>query len=649
MLSHSGNLIDLLKKTPGVIMSGEKHFTVVGRREQPLILINNREIKDVAELESLRSIDVESIEIDKNPSSKYAASVKSVIHIRTRSQLKDMISAQIANDTYLKRNVSDNPSMRLAYRKGIMSSMLSYNYGYLDDKIYETSYKDIYYENYTLSNSLDYKSRSKLNYHTVLMGADLILGKSRLGVQYLYRESDRRANKISQNTILKDLDTVNKEIRDRSNLDRTLHSVSLNYVYERSKNSELTLITDFARASNTTKNLIDEKNQKDQSTTQVDLFGRAIYKVYTGYLNYNFMMPSGYKVDIGGQYSFVDNSTNVLSEKSYIPNPNKEKTIQKDETIAGYINIRKRWGKLSGYLGFRYEYADSRVNLDSSDSIQRVNRYYSDIFPNLRVNYEVSDKVNMTLNIARYISRPNFSELNPSIYYEDSLSYVTGNPLVKPTYINEVSLGADIGSSVSMSMRYAYYRDQRVQTAIVDDNLLDVTKMIPINLKKSESLTFDVMYSFSSKKFDMNYSAGLVLPKARIAYMDGTKRINKLSWNMNCNINFSINKHFSIYSNFTYFSSNESLLTYEYSTNNLTVGIMGLFCKKRLSIDLSGVDLLDGSNWNNWNEKYKNIATRNRGSYDSRGLRLNIAYSFDANKITLKSKRSNTSVLNRTN
>ncbi|WP_101690435.1 outer membrane beta-barrel family protein [Dysgonomonas massiliensis] len=649
MLSHTGNLVDLLKRTPGIIMSGEKKFSVLGRNEQALILINNREIKNIAELESLRSVDVESIEIDKSPSSQYAASVKSLIHIKTKLLLKDMISAQIANDSYFKRKVSDNPSMRIAYRRGVISSMMSYNYGYWDDKIYEKSYKDIYNENYTLSNNSDYVSRSKLNSHTVSIGSDLFLGKNRFGVQYLYRGSDRSGNKISENTILKDASAINKQIRDKSHLDRTLHSFSLNYVYERNKNSVLSLIADFAKVANDKKNSIEEKNKDVESATMVNVFNRSLYKVYTGYLNYNFTIASDYKIDLGGQYSFVDNSTQISSKKSFAPNPDKEKTIQEDETIAGYINIRKKWGNLSGYLGFRYEYADSRVNLYSSDTIQRMNRYYSDIFPNLRLNYKASDNVNLTFNAARRISRPSFRELDPSIYYEDSLSYTAGNPLIKPTYINEVSVGADVGNSISMNMRYSYYHDQRVQTAIADGNNSDVVKMIPINLKKSESFAFDIMYSYSSKRFDANCSVGLQLPKARIAYLDGTRQINKISWNMNLNIEFLINNHFSLYSNFTYSSSNESLLTYEHSTNDLTIGVIGFFCKKRLTIDLSGVDLLDGSNWNNWDEKYMNIASGSRGSYDSRGVRLNIAYSFDTNKITLKSKRSNTSVLNRTN
>ena len=649
MLSHTGNIVDMLKCTPGIITSGEKSFTVLGRREAPLIMVNNREIKDISELESLRSVDVESIEIDKNPSSKYAASIKSIIHIRTKKQLKDIISTQVANDLQIKRRVSDNPSMRFAIKKGVMSTLVSYNYGYNDDKLYESSYKNIYNSDYILSNESDYTSRSKLNSHTLLAGTDLSFDKNKFGIQYIYRGSDRRASQNSENSLSKRDDLIMKEILDKSFLDRTLHNVSFNYAYERNKNSSLYVIADFAKVKNEKRNAILEKNLTKPSTTNIDVFSRSKYQVYSGKINYDFIIGSAYRIDVGGQFSYVDSDTKLrFNKKTTSLSENREITKQKDGTLAGYLNVRKSWGKLSGYLGFRYEYADSRVNVSSSDTVQELKKYYSDIFPSLMLAYGVSDDLNFVFNASRRVSRPSFGELDPSIYYEDSLNYVTGNPLIEPTFINELGLGAELWSSLSLNMRYSYFQNQRVQTVIADEKNPDLTKMMPINLKKFESFEFDVMYSYSHKKFDTSFSVGLVLPKAKVAYMNKMKKINKLSWNVNVDLNLALNDQFSLYSNFTYYSPEESLLTYSYSTNNLTVGITGIFLKKRLTVDLSGFDLLNGSNWNNWDEKYMNIATGTRGDYDSRGVSLKVAYSFDVNKITLKSKSSNRDVLDRT-
>lgn len=143
VLSHSGSLLDLLKRVPGLIVSKMDDLTVIGRGA-PLVMVNGREIKNKEELEAIRSIDIENIRVDRNPSSAHSASVKSVIYIKTIRHFKDMFSLQANNTFSVKRKVSDNPSVRFSLRKGIISSIFSYNYNHANDKIFETSSKSIF-------------------------------------------------------------------------------------------------------------------------------------------------------------------------------------------------------------------------------------------------------------------------------------------------------------------------------------------------------------------------------------------------------------------------------------------------------------------------------------------------------------------------
>ena len=62
--------MDMFRRTPGMIATGREDFSVIGRGK-PLVIVNDREIKNWEELEAIRSIDIRSIEVDRNPSPAY--------------------------------------------------------------------------------------------------------------------------------------------------------------------------------------------------------------------------------------------------------------------------------------------------------------------------------------------------------------------------------------------------------------------------------------------------------------------------------------------------------------------------------------------------------------------------------------------------
>lgn len=92
------------------------------------------------------------------------------------------------------------------------------------------------------------------------------------------------------------------------------------------------------------------------------------------------------------------------------------------------------------------------------------------------------------------------------------------------------------------------------------------------------------------------------------------------------------------------------MLTYQYATNALNLGIRGVFLNEKLMVDLYGTDLLRGSNFNNLYDRYLNIKSGTRGKGDARGIALRVSYVlFNKNKVSVKSQRGNSEVIERTN
>ena len=646
VLSHVGSLSDVLKRTPGIITSGENDFGVRGRGGA-LILIDDREIKNKSELEVLRSIDIESIEIDRSPSSKYSASIKAIIHIRKKKQITNFISTQVTNTSHFKRHFSDAPTFRLATKTGILSTLAIYQFGHHIDKIYEQAYKKVVNPAYTLGTTTDMTAKSKANKHTVLLGSELNFKKNTIGLRYLYDILNYDADELGDNRITKQDQIINKKIQTINDRERTSHNLSLNYLHRQNENSLLTVIGDYAQINTDVHSFITEDNVdfKNSSTMQITNLNK--YKVYTAHANYDLTLPLRFKLEIGANYSYLNNSGNNKTERINNPLPPNEQSKLKDEVVAGYINLNKRWDNWTAYLGLRYEYSKSNIHLFSDGKENKTNRYYSDFFPNLRVNFKASKNLSLSANVARRISRPDFQQLNPNITYEDSLTYVAGNPLVKPTFMDELSISTNLYDCFTFSAGYTSYKNRRVQTAISNEENPDITIMKPINIKKAEELNLTAMYNYSSTKWEANLAIQVVNNKAKIPYLDEIKKLTDWAWYTRIGLDYTFNKHFSIYGSFWYRSKRKSIITLQHSMKSLELGLMAKFYDNRLVINLSATDLLKNTSGCNWDSRYLNISTGMRGSFDLRGVTVRVSYLFDSNKIFLKSRSGNQEILNR--
>ncbi|MCC8134790.1 MAG: outer membrane beta-barrel family protein [Tannerellaceae bacterium] len=301
--------------------------------------------------------------------------------------------------------------------------------------------------------------------------------------------------------------------------------------------------------------------------------------------------------------------------------------------------------------GVRYEYAKTQTRQSSEDVTYTndINRHFSDFFPNITLSITKPGNFEFDLSYARRIIRPNYRELDPGIYYEDSLSYTSGNPFLKPTYDNDLLFRVSYKNQLSFSFNYLKTKDAILQTYVEEEEKPDVLKMIPINIPKSRSFNLNTMFNHEAKDWNFNCDFGINIPHLKIPTSEGVHLINKLSWDCSANLDWTFAKYFTAYTNFSYSSSSYSLVTYQFAYNNLTIGLLARLADNKLNIDLSGTDILDGSNWNNWDERYLNVVTRMRGNYDMRGVKLSISYLFNGNPGSLKSQRGNISPLRRTN
>lgn len=111
---------------------------------------------------------------------------------------------------------------------------------------------------------------------------------------------------------------------------------------------------------------------------------------------------------------------------------------------ASYFGFNIPLNKLNIYTGVRLEH--NKMSLKSYTTISgdksKTSDYnYTDIFPSLNASYNLSSDHLVRLAYGRSTNRQEFREISSSSYYDfDLFSFVSGNPDLKPAYVNNFDL-----------------------------------------------------------------------------------------------------------------------------------------------------------------------------------------------------------------
>ena len=89
-------------------------------------------------------------------------------------------------------------------------------------------------------------------------------------------------------------------------------------------------------------------------------------------------------------------------------------------------------------MGLRVENTNAKGNQVTTKTT--FTRNLTDLFPTAFASYEINKKNTVSLSYGRRITRPNYQDLNPFIFFLDTLSYRQGNPNLKPQYTNNIEL-----------------------------------------------------------------------------------------------------------------------------------------------------------------------------------------------------------------
>lgn len=477
--------LEVLEKSPGVTVSNEGEISLKGKQGVRIMIDGKPTYLSPADLanllKNLPASALDQIEIMTNPPARYEASGNSgIINIKTKKSLSEGLNGSVTiggTVGFLKRRdtwyspVRGNSSLNLNYRKGKWNLFGNYNYNYREGK----GNLDLTRRFFEKDGSLNSTSASMSNFsfrginQTLKMGFDYYANKKNVfgvvmnGFGFFGRPAPSSVQTISR------ADGSTEQVLESKNINKNnFFNYSANFNYKHTFDStgrELTADFDYIGYNNHAKTTLitDIYDGYSSALGHLTLYGDipGVINIYSAKADYVHPLKKNVRFDAGFKVSYVKNDNEVKYERSdngtLKPDDRSNHFIYKENINAGYISINKKWKKWSAQAGLRVENTIAKGRQVTNDST--FTRNYTSFFPTTYLNYEVNKNHTFTLSYGRRIERPNYQDLNPFIWFLDSLQYRQGNPYLLPQYANNLELRHTLKGKYTTTINYTVTDD----------------------------------------------------------------------------------------------------------------------------------------------------------------------------------------------
>ena len=642
-LSKTGTAGDVLGKIPGVI-SNHGSVEVIGRGT-PLIYINGRQMRNQSELDQLSSDQIKDVEVVMTPGAKYDATVKAVIRIKTIRPVGEGFSFNSRTVAGVNHYVYGLEELNLNYRTGGLDIFGMAEYENRRNRQNNDSRQDTYLQNHYQQNSLmHYYNKNQML--AGKLGFNYMLNDNHsIGMTYTVTSRPNSQTSGYFTTMLIDKQT-DDQITGQGKVDGDdiQHIISGYYAGQTGKWS-LDANADVLLQKQNSDNLtFEDATQGDDRTvtTRNDVKNR----LYAAKFVAGHPLWKG-NIEIGAEGSYV-HRTDVFSNVENIISSSDTK-IEENSTAA-FVQLMQRLNKLTLIAGLRYEYLDSRY-YESGVKMGDESRTYSDLFPSLMLMYPLKN-VRARLSYSRNINRPAFSQLSGNVKYINRYTYESGNPYLKPSYRDNLSLALNYKWLTGM-IDYARVHDYIITSysSYKDDPTIALLRKD--NARGYDNLSLMVSVAPTFGKYHPQLMVATQMQNLEVQYRGDTKKTKVSTIRLNSpmaivRFNNAVNLPFDSWLNadFSWRSAGDTENIHLAQSWQFDISLYKAFWNDRLTIKLACTDLFGSI------RQKATIYSDIREIYldkrlDTRNLELTVRYNFNPAKSKYRGQGAGNDVKNR--
>lgn len=436
LLEQAGTAEDLLRQVPGLVMKDEK-IEVVGKGA-PVFYVNGRQVRDEDELRRLRSDEIRSVEVVRNPGARYEAASGAVVLIRTVRRQGEGFGADATASAAQGRRFSSDGQLALNYRRGGLDLFASARM-LLKNGIFRNNNDQM-----TVADTLwllPFTERSSYRHRqlTATAGLNYDFGGGRsAGLRYeLTKAFPRTAQAAIASDILADgayYDRLCSDL-DKREGSNPAHAVNAYYA-GRAGRGELFLDADFYADGESSRQDVTEHSAEFEDRL-VQSVNNVRNRLVAGKARYELPLLGG-TLGAGTQYTFTNRHDDYLVPDNGwgVQTARSQLREQSAAAFAEYARQVKGLGQLS--LGLRYEH----VRFDYFEGGVRQaaqSRRFSNVFPHLSLATQLG-KAQFSLSYRAGTARPGYTQLSNNVTYANRFLMQGGNPTLRPTTSHDLTL-----------------------------------------------------------------------------------------------------------------------------------------------------------------------------------------------------------------
>lgn len=508
LLSTDGNILDALRKLPGVVVQNDGSILLNGKSGAN-VLIDDKVTYLSGEnlinyLRSIPSNSVENIELISQPSSKYDASSSSgIINIQKKKIKEQGINLAVSSGMEKGKYIRGTENLTLNYRRNKLNIYADYNYYWGEDFI-ELSVSGHYINPVTLQplelrKDIEGDIERKYSGHYMKMGMDYDLSdKVAVGTYVSSSWLNRRKNEVTVSDFFNN---------DKPQSDSTLTALNTpdysytnitggaNIVYKFAKKGKWDASFDYQLFNQEDDLLLKSAFQTHINPLKEDtLSGRTKgdIRIYSGQTNLSYDISEKFGITAGLKSVFVNIGSHALYKNLIAGNWQEDSNLSSNfayhENInAGYLQFSSKWSSIfSTEIGLRLENTSTRSSYSSATQDTTFSKIDMHVFPTLMVQYHLSENQDLSLVYGRRIVRPNYRNMNPFVEVRDQFLYEQGNTELKPELIDNIEMSWLLNKRYSFNVFYSHRKSPISLSFLVEDN--NRVLITPLNLSSNNSL-----------------------------------------------------------------------------------------------------------------------------------------------------------------
>lgn len=652
------NALELLEKSPGVTVDNDGNISLKGK-QGVLILIDGKptymSATDLAAfLRNMQSSNLDQIEIMTNPPAKYdAAGNSGIINIKTKKgNIKGMNGT--ANFGYTQGFYSRfNGGANINYRNNKLNLFGGFNGGTYEG-YNKLSINRNFYESdkVTLAGTGDQLSNTnfKGNYQSAKAGLDYYFTKKDVaGFVVNGNFGDNKQVPFTNSNVRDGETNILYKLKSRSQNISSYNNISANANYKHTFDStgrEISADADYVYYNNSNDNNLNTQSfdaNNIKNGNPVILTGHIPSKIniYSAKLDYVHPFKGGLKLEGGLKTSFVHTDNQV----EYLRNNGNGWSIDDrsnhflyDENInAAYAIFSKKLKKWDLTAGLRIENTVAKGNQVKNDS--SFKRNYTNLFPNAGIGFSANDKNQVNLSYSRRVTRPNYEDLNPFVYFIDSLTYGQGNPYLQPQFTHNLEVSHTYNKFLTTTINYSQTNNIITQL-LKQDTEKKTTYQTRENLSSMKQLGLAVTANLPVRKWwNVNLYANVFNNHYHGIYQKDPIDIEITSFTTNMTNSFTMGKGWSAEVSGWYRSKGAEGLLIINDMSAVNSAISKQLFKKKGTLKMGVRDIFFTQQFSGY-AKYSDVDVKLAGRRDSRQFNLSFTYRFG--KTNIPSERRKT-------